>query len=277
MNSSRRRLMALPIRERRTERKNMTIAKINDIELYYEVSGHGRPVILLAGFGSDHNFWKTTVPRISDEFSVITIDNRGTGKTEYNGKFTLNDISDDVVALMDYLSIKTADIIGWSMGSQIAQWIGINHSERVRSLTLISSYRNRPSRSRYILSSMANAVKAGAPGDILGIAINSFSLTEEFFEKTSENMIKVPVFSDIDGILDQLDAINVSDTGDFCRFITSPTLSIHGMMDIMVDVNEGDAVADYINGCKRIRLKNTGHSISSSLYVDGLKSFLKSV
>jgi len=252
-------------------------ANVNGIKFNYNIEGSGEPIVLITGFGADLNFWKTTVPRLSDEFMVITVDNRGSGSTLYSGTFSIDDMADDIVFLLDNLSIKKAHILGWSMGSTIAQKIAINHPEKVKTLTVVSTYRYRPARAAYVLSAMVRAMEHGISKDYLGYVINGMSFTEEFFKTKEETAgdIKLPKISDATGLRAQLRAIDLSDTTDTTKRINAPTLLIHGVEDIMVEAEEGDAVADQIKDCKRFWIQNVGHSISSSLYIEEFKKHVR--
>lgn len=125
----------------------MAKVKVNDINFSYSVTGSGDPLVLLTGFGSDMSFWDDVILDISSKFTVITVDNRGSGVTEYNGSFTIDDMADDVLALLEKLSFHKVHLLGWSMGSQIAQSFAIRHPNKVLTLALVSSYYKRPERS----------------------------------------------------------------------------------------------------------------------------------
>ena len=106
-------------------------AELQDVKMYYEEEGSGEPVILIAGIGANHRFWKGMVPLLKG-YRVITLDNRGVGQTEYKGDIQIDTMADDIIHLMDYLHIYKAHIVGWSMGSQIAQSLAIRHGERLQ-------------------------------------------------------------------------------------------------------------------------------------------------
>ena len=77
-------------------------AELPDVRMYYEEEGTGEPVILIAGVGANHRFWKGMVPLLKG-YRVITLDNRGVGQTEYKGDVQIDIMADDIIHLMDYL------------------------------------------------------------------------------------------------------------------------------------------------------------------------------
>lgn len=108
--------------------------------LYYEDVGQGKPLIFLHGFGWDMRQWKRQVQRFSSEYRVITLDARGQGKSTLpSGEVQNNIFWQDVVAMMDYLTIPKAIICGLSMGGHVAIQTAIHSGKRVEGLILIGT------------------------------------------------------------------------------------------------------------------------------------------
>ena len=254
----------------------MPKADINGIKLNYEVTGDGEPVILITGFAGTTAFWNNTVPLLSDNYKVITLDNRGVGSTKYNGKFTIEAMADDVIALMDHLSIFDAHIVGWSMGTTISHRIALKYPERVSTLTFISPYAKRPARSSYIMNTAIQMVKEGADFDHFSRILNSFCFSEDvFFDKEKKgSKIKLPAKMDIRGIEDQMKALDVYDGRWDMNKIQFNTLVIHGTKDIMVPPWIGEIIADTIPSSKLVMVPKAGHIIHPSDYIAVLKEHL---
>jgi Predicted hydrolases or acyltransferases (alpha/beta hydrolase superfamily) len=247
----------------------MPYADINGIRLNYSSEGKGVPMILLTGFSNDIGFWKKAVDMLSDRYEVICLDNRGAGKTVYKGGFSMDDLGDDVVSLMEHLNISRAHILGWSMGSHIAQNVAIRYPKKVATLTLVSSYHFRPARSSHILRSMINAVDEGMPSEFFSHVLIGLCNSESFFERKEKNNTPVkPVrLPNADSLKAQLDAVDGYDTTKTASSISCPTLSIHGTEDIMVDCKFGDALAESIKDCKILRVEGAGHVIDPRSYI----------
>ena len=208
----------------------MPFANINGIEMHYHEEGEGNPVVLINGFSGDTSFFKQMIPELSSKYRVITFDNRGAGLTRYPGNgIRKQDFVDDVLALMDHLHVFKAHMLGWSMGAHIAQEFALQHPERLKSLTLVSAYPYRPARSSYFMNGIVDCALKGADPEYISMMTNAFC-----FETV-------------------------------CN-ISVPTLSIHGLSDIMVEPKLGDYISDRIPGCKVMRIPDVGHIIRTDLY-----------
>jgi pimeloyl-ACP methyl ester carboxylesterase len=115
-------------------------ANVNGIKLCYEVSGEGYPLFLIHGFGAKKEAWIAQIPVLSKHFKVISVDNRGAGKSERpDTDYTMEIFADDINALMEYLGIDKANIAGWSLGGMIVQNFILKYPERVNKLILINT------------------------------------------------------------------------------------------------------------------------------------------
>ena len=246
----------------------MPTADINGQKIHYEVKGNGIPVILIPGMGTGASFWDPLVPLLPDH-KLITLDNRGAGTTKYAGKISISDMTDDIVALMDHLSIFKAHVVGWSMGGCMATEFSIRHPERVISLTLISPYMRRPSRSSYAMFAAMKAVKEGASLDVLSMIVQVMCFPESVFQKRDEKGTRnniTPFGSTIQGIIDQMEAVDAYDGRKLPQQISVPTLWIHGLSDIMVPPEMGEEIASQIRNCKRHLVPGAGHIVNPVTY-----------
>lgn len=255
----------------------MPYAEVNGIKYNYSVSGKGEPVLLLTGFGSNISFWRRATEILSPEFTVISVDNRGVGLTEYDGPFTIDDMADDAVSLLGHLGFGSAHIVGWSMGSHIAQNIAIRHPEMVRTLALISTYRYRPARTAYLFKAAMDAVDNGTPSEYLGHLMNGLGYAETYFRKKEieGTPFKVAKYENMKGLRDQFNAIDKHDTTETACTIKAPTFTVHGTEDIMVHHREGDALNDLIADCRRMKIDGVGHLIPSDLYIPQVAQFIR--
>lgn len=97
-------------------------------------------VLLLGSLGASRAMWAPQVRALADRFRIITVDLRGHGESPApEGEYTMEGLADDAVELLDELGIADAHIAGLSLGGAVAQTLALEHPERVRSLTLIST------------------------------------------------------------------------------------------------------------------------------------------
>ncbi|MCI0363221.1 MAG: alpha/beta hydrolase, partial [Phycisphaerales bacterium] len=111
--------------------------------MYYEVHGSGDPVVLLHGsyMAISNNFnWTEWIGELSKTRKVIAVEMQGHGRTaDIQRDFSYEHLADDVAALLDYLKIPSADLIGYSMGGGVAMQCAIRHPNKVRKVVSISA------------------------------------------------------------------------------------------------------------------------------------------
>lgn len=120
----------------------MTYANVNGIEMYYEVHGTGRPVVLLHGgvLTAELTFGEM-MPALAATRQVIAVELQGHGHTaDTDREMRLDLLADDVVALLDQLGVERADLFGFSLGGLVATQVAIGHPERVDRLVLVSTH-----------------------------------------------------------------------------------------------------------------------------------------
>lgn len=110
-------------------------APVNGIRLWYAMFGHGPAVILVHGGLANANYWGLQVPALDRHYKVIVLDSRGHGRsTRTQAPITYDLMASDVIALMNYLHIRRAALVGWSDGAIIGLDIAIHHPDRLTKL-----------------------------------------------------------------------------------------------------------------------------------------------
>jgi pimeloyl-ACP methyl ester carboxylesterase len=130
---------------------NGTARLANGLDMYYEESGRGDPLILHYGTGGDHGAWQPQVEGLADSFRIITPDPRGTGRTPGAGsEWSMALLAADLVAFMDALGLARAHIGGMSMGAAVCQEVAIRYPERVSSVILSNAWGRTDARLRML-------------------------------------------------------------------------------------------------------------------------------
>ena len=116
-------------------------APVNGLKMYYEIRGKGEPVVLLHGaFMAISGDWNDWVNELSKTRQVIAVEMQGHGRTaDIDRELTYENLAGDVAALLDYLKIPRADVIGYSLGGGVALQCAIRHPEKVRKVVSISA------------------------------------------------------------------------------------------------------------------------------------------
>ena len=95
-------------------------AIVNNIEMFWQEHGRGDAVLLVHGFPLTHELWTPLIEHLGDRHRFIMPDLRGFGQTEVTEHRTLNQFVEDLAALLDYLDLRDAVIVGLSMGGYVA-------------------------------------------------------------------------------------------------------------------------------------------------------------
>jgi 3-oxoadipate enol-lactonase len=120
----------------------MPIARLRDVALYYEWTGHERlPVLLLCnGLGTNVHMWDSQIDAFSKHFRVLRYDTRGHGQSEVTaGPYAIEQLSWDVVRLLDALQLEQVNFCGLSMGGLTGMFLGANARKRFKKLVLCST------------------------------------------------------------------------------------------------------------------------------------------
>ncbi len=148
---------------------------VNGIDIDYEVTGSGRPLLLIAGLGYGRWLWHKVVPGLAERFQVIAFDNRGAGGTDKpEGPYTVQMLAADTAGLLDALDVAGAAVLGHSMGGFVAQELVLSRPELVSRLVLASTNFGGPNHIPVTPGALAAMMdRSGNPIDVVrrGIAV----------------------------------------------------------------------------------------------------------
>ena len=242
----------------------MPNAKVNGINIHYEVRGEGPAVVLIGGLGSQMSSWATQVPIYAKHFKVVIFDNRGAGLSEKPGSsYTTADMADDTVQLMDFLGIQSASLVGKSMGGMIAQWVGINYPERVNKLVLGCTSASRDEVGNEILRiGREIATKMGMR--TVWLTALYLGYTREYIENNlksiQESLFMIPDTKDaLMGYIGQSKACESHDTRELLNKIKSPTLIMFGDNDKIASPKSSRELSEMIPDARLKVFDGLGH------------------
>jgi aminoacrylate hydrolase len=119
----------------------MPKAAVDGIEIHYETVGDGPPLFLVPGLGGVGNYWMPQIKSFSERFTVIVHDHRGTGQsTRSQILYSVDQMTKDLLGLMDALGINRAHLVGHSTGGAIGQTMAIEHPDRIDGLVLYATW-----------------------------------------------------------------------------------------------------------------------------------------
>lgn len=116
-------------------------AEVNGIDLYYEIHGSGRPMILLHGGLGSGEMFGPILPQLSAEHRVIAVDLQGHGRTaDIDRPIDIRLMADDIAALIDHLGLDRPDIVGYSLGGGVAFFTAVRHPGKVGRLVMAAAH-----------------------------------------------------------------------------------------------------------------------------------------
>jgi pimeloyl-ACP methyl ester carboxylesterase len=116
-------------------------APVNGLKMYYEIHGSGEPLVLLHGsYMTVTNNWTGWIGELSKARKVIAVEMQGHGRTaDINRDFSYENLADDIAGVLEYLKIRQADLLGYSMGGGVAMQVALRHPAKVRKVVSISA------------------------------------------------------------------------------------------------------------------------------------------
>lgn len=118
----------------------MPMITLGDLSVFFETHGQGEPVLLIHGLGSCTEDWDLQVKALERDFTVVTYDVRGHGKTaKPAGKFSVLQFAGDAAKLIEHLGLGPVHVMGLSMGGMIAFQLATDRPELVRSIIIVNS------------------------------------------------------------------------------------------------------------------------------------------
>jgi pimeloyl-ACP methyl ester carboxylesterase len=112
----------------------------NGIELHYEATGEGQPVLFIHGLGSSCRDWEMQMPVFSKQYRVVSFDLRGHGQSQKPpGPYSMSLFAKDTAELTRSLGIAPVHVVGISLGGMIAFQLGVDHPELVKSLVIVNA------------------------------------------------------------------------------------------------------------------------------------------
>jgi len=119
-------------------------APVNGLEMYYEVQGSGKPLVLLHGGAGATEMFGAILPALVEGRQVIAADLQAHGRTaDIDRPLSYEAMADDVAALIRHLGVEKADVMGYSLGGGVALRTAIQHPDQVRKLVVVSSTARR--------------------------------------------------------------------------------------------------------------------------------------
>lgn len=274
----------------------MPRVQANGVELEYDTFGDPADpaLVLIMGLGAQLIDWPEEFARqlAGHGFHVLRFDNRDAGKSTWLDDlpvpdlaallagggappYTLADLADDTVGLLDALDIDRAHIVGASMGGMVAQRVVLDHPDRVLSLTSIMSTTGDPSVGQPSEAALAVLLRPAAPdrasaiaGAVSGyrvFASTGFDITDEYLRDRAEAAYDRG-YHPVGGTRQLAAIVTAEDRTTGLHGVTVPALVIHGEVDQLIDPSGGRATAAAIPGADLLLVPGMGHDLPTGAW-----------
>ena len=244
----------------------MARARINGIELNYEVSGPdaATPVVLHHPLSTNLHSWDPLTAALDDTYRVVRMDARGHGRSEAPiGAYDFGTLKDDVIGLMDHLGIGTAHFVGLSMGGMAGQHLGIHDGARFKSLSLVSTSSAPAGAGPDVWDARIKLAREGGMAATVDGALERWVSDDarqnrpELIATITEMITSTPV----DGFIGWCHAIGSMDISSEIAAIDRPTLVVVGALDPATPPAAAKVIHQQIKGSEYVELDGLSHML----------------
>jgi pimeloyl-ACP methyl ester carboxylesterase len=240
-------------KNKNTEMNNNGYAPVNGLKMYYEIHGEGKPLVLIHGGGSTiQTSFATILPMLAKHRKVIAVELQAHGHTaDRDTPESFEQDANDVAALLDYLKIDKADILGFSNGGHTTMQLGISHPDKVNKLVIISAFYKREGAVEGFFEGMNGATLDNMPAYLKEayLQINNDSAgLRRMFEKDRDRMLQFKDWSD-----------------EEISSIKAPSLIIIGTDDVVTKAHATEMKRRIANSNLHVSLGNHGSFIGEGL------------
>jgi 3-oxoadipate enol-lactonase len=246
----------------------MATATVNGVSLHHDVEGSGPPLLLIAGLGTSSLAWAAVVPRLREVFTVVTVDNRGTGRSDVPpGPYAVDDLADDTAALVDHLGLGPVAAVGWSLGGSVLQSMLIRHARVLSAAVLLNAFPSyTPVQDGWLDAGLALR-RAGADVVAIGIQGMPWAFTPRLLSDhaaaaaQAELARKDPHPTTLAGFEAQAEGLRVYDSRPGLPAARTPTLVLAGAEDVLTPVAQSVEIAALLPNATLQVLPRGGHGM----------------
>lgn len=248
----------------------MPRANVGDGEIYYEEHGKGEPLLLVPGLGGVGSYWKPNLPALAAKYRVIIHDHRGTGSSTHSKiRYSVEQMTDDLVRLMDQLKIERAHLVGHSTGGAIGQTLALTRPARLKSMVLFATWTKADKFFRELFAARrALLTQVGKEAYVHGATLFLFP---PWWIKANEKLLDerenatIAAFPPVEVVASRIDAIVAFDRSAELGRISTPTLVLCAKDDFITPAYFSEELAKKIPGAKLKILAEGGHCASETV------------
>lgn len=258
---------------------------LNGVDLYYEIHGKGKPLLLVAGLASDSQSWLPIMDELSWHYRVIIFDNRGVGRTKpLEAETSIPLMADDCIGLIKHLGLSSVNLLGHSMGGFVALDCAIRYPEYVSKLILVGTNALNPERNNVLFYDWVTYLESGMKPELWFRNLFYWIFSKHFFEdrealnNTVQLAIAYPYQQTITAFKNQVRAIRAFNCVENLPEICSKTIVICGEEDLLFPPEESTGLLQAIPGVFSSIINHAGHAIHMEKpreFINVVQVFLK--
>ncbi len=219
----------------------MPKVKVNGITMNYESQGSGEPLVLIPYLAADNACYAFQVADYAKHFTCVSLDLRGAGETDKPaGTYSTELFADDVASFMAAIGVEKAHVSGVSLGGAIGLWLAAKYPERVKTLSIHSSWPKSDPYLKVVVGGWQTIAKGlGSVQEMIIQGIFPFCFTPELYAAKPEYIDQLAAFvksrpkQPLDAFLRQSDAVIAHDALSQLGKIRAPTQITFGQHDMV--------------------------------------------
>ncbi len=247
--------------------------------IHYELDGNpNSPTLIFSNsLGSDLTMWDWVLPKLKDQFQILRYDTRGHGQSEVlPGPYTLDQLGQDVIDLLNALHIEKVYFCGLSLGGLTGQWLGIHHPNRLLKLVVCNTAARIGTVEGW--NERIAAVQKTGVADMASNILNRW-LTADYCQANpdvEQTLLAMISRSPSDGYAACCAALRDADLRDQIDQIPIPTLVITGQADPVTTVADGQFIAQEVpdSVLRQLQAMHLSAVEAADAFADALLSFL---
>jgi len=246
----------------------MPTVHANGVNLNYEQTGSGEPLVLIPYLAADNQCYAFQVGDYSKHFTCISLDPRGAGMSDKpESPYSTEQYADDVAAFMQAIGVDRAHVMGLSLGAAIGMLLAAKHPEKVKTLSLHSGW----PKTDFFLKTVVEGWQAQAKGlnsipDTIITGILPWCLRPETYAakpdllKTLADFVRSRPVQPVDAFLRESDAVINHDASSALGRIEAPTQITFGRYDMVTSTRFAEELKGQIKGSELHVFEDCSHA-----------------
>jgi len=246
----------------------MPTVAVNNITMNYEQQGSGEPLILIPFLSADHACYAFQVEEYAKRFACISVDLRGTGKSDKpDGAYSTETLADDIAAFMKAIGVGKAHVSGLSLGTAVGMWLAAKYPEKVQSLSLHSAWTRTDPFIKTVIGGFQIIAKAlGNVAEMTVAAIFPWCFTPELYAAKPEYIESLAGFvrsrpaQPVTAFLQQANAVIGHDVSARLGKIAAPTQITFGRTDQVTSLRFAEPLKSGIRNSELVVFEGCAHA-----------------